>query len=390
MFPVSDLGILADDLTGACDAAAAFACRVGPVRVILDPRRGNPGVRKTALVVLNTQSRLLSPFRSRRRVARVARSLRGKAVVYKKTDSVLRGPAGAELQAMARLFPRHSLLLIPAIPEMGKTTRDGRLYERGIPAHQTAYGRDPVSPLATNDIRQIIGLSGRVAFEAPDTENQEDIARAVQRALARGNVILAGSLGLADELARCVRAVPPCPQMAPRPASAPGSTGGAPRRTLILSGSLYPTARSQLSFAASAFGEEVLDVRTGLDDHELLLRCRGKNVALLQVDMGEGRTRTEAARVLARLFRTVRLFIRSFAPDAVGIIGGETAFRILRLLGTTELRVEGREEPGLTYGVLADGELCGCAFATKGGSVGSPDACVRMVACMARQGKEPT
>jgi uncharacterized protein YgbK (DUF1537 family) len=381
MFPVSDLGILADDLTGACDAAAAFARRVGPVRVILDPRRGDPGVRKTALVVLNTQSRLLSPFRSRMRVARVARSLRDRAVVYKKTDSVLRGPSGAELQAMARLFPRHSLFLIPSIPDMGKTTRDGRLYERGIPAHQTEYGRDPVSPLTTNDIRKIVGSTGRVAFEAPDAESPADIARAVERALASGKVIVAGSLGLADELARCVQ--PPLTTVATA-----GSTARVPRRTLILSGSLYPTARAQLSLAASAFGEEILDVRTARSDHEVLQRCRGKNVALLQVDVGEARTPGEARRILARLFRTVRLVIRSYAPDAVGIIGGETAFRILRLLGTRELEVEGREEPGLTYGVIGDGELSGRAFATKGGSVGSPDACVRMVACMARRGKE--
>jgi D-threonate/D-erythronate kinase len=389
MLLVSDLGILADDLTGACDAAAAFAARIGPVQVILDPLRGGAAAAEAKLVVLNTQSRLLSPSASRRRVAKVARALRGKAIVYKKTDSVLRGAVGAELEAMARLFPRHPVYLVPAIPEMGKTTKGGRLFERGIPAHQTEYGRDPVSPLRTNDIGTIIAASGRVSFEAPDAESPQDIARTVERAFSGGQAILAGSLGLADELAR---RIPPAARdgaAAAGAGSASARAGGvAARRTLILNGSRYPTACAQLSFAAAALGEEVLDARELGSDVEMLRRCRGKSVVFLQVDAGGLPGGREARRRLDALFRSVRLLVRSCPPDAVGIIGGETAFRILRLLRVTSLEVEGRDQPGLTYGFVRDGELCGCAFSAKGGSVGSADACVRMVACMARRGKD--
>jgi uncharacterized protein YgbK (DUF1537 family) len=379
MLLVSDLGILADDLTGACDAAAAFTPRVGPVGVVLDPIRAVPAAAGTDLVVLNTQSRLLSPRASRRRVAKVARSLRGRPVIYKKTDSVLRGPAGAELQAVARLFPRHPLFVIPAIPELGKTTRDGRLFEHGIPAHQTEYGTDPISPLATNEIRQIIGASGRVDFEAPDAETSEDIARVVERALAGGTAILAGSVGLADELARCVQ-----------PRAWTIATGSVPRRVLILSGSRYRTACAQLRLAASAFDEEVLDVGLEEDERDTLQRCRGKSVVFLQLDTGEPRKRPETRRRLFSAFRRTGRIIRGYDPDAVGIVGGETAYLILRLLRTTHLRVEGREQPGVPYGIIGDGDLRGCAFATKGGSVGTPDACVRMVACMARRGRDAT
>jgi uncharacterized protein YgbK (DUF1537 family) len=278
---------------------------------------------------------------------------------------------------MARLFPRHSLFLIPAIPSIGKTTKDGRLFERGVAAQQTDYGRDPLSPVSTNDIRQIIAATGRVEVEVPDAETSEDISRAVDRALAGGASILAGSLGLADELARRVQAEAPTPR-----------AGHAPRRTLILSGSRYPTARAQLSLAASAFGETVFEVRTGGDERGVLQRCGGKSVMFLQVDPGEPGTWREARRRLAGLFRRVRRIVLAYAPEAVGIVGGETAYRILRLLRATRLEVEGREQPGLPYGVIRDGALRGCGFATKGGSVGTADACVRMVACLGRRGKD--
>jgi D-threonate/D-erythronate kinase len=298
-------------------------------------------------------------------------------VIYKKTDSVLRGPAGAELEEMARLFPRHPLFLIPAIPQLGKTTRGGRLFERGIAAHETDYGTDPLSPLLTNDIRQIIAATGRVDLEVPDAETADDISRAVERALAGGRSILAGSLGLADELARRVLPAAPTP-----------SAGRVPSRTLILSGSRYPTARAQISLAASAFGETVIEMGAGGDQRETLERCRGRSVVFLQVDPGGLGTRRGSNRRLAGLFRAVRKFVRAYGPDAVGIVGGETAYRILRLLRTGQLEVDGREQPGLPYGVIRDGALRGCAFATKGGSVGTADACVRMVACLARRGKD--
>ena len=383
---MSDLGILADDLTGACDAAASFALRVGPVRVFLDPRRGR-APRETVLAVLNTQSRLLSPRRSRLRVRRVARSLRGRPVIYKKTDSVLRGPAGAELQALAGLFAGYSVFVIPAIPEMGKTTRDGLLFEHGIPAHQTEYRKDPLSPLLTNDIRRIIGATGQVDFETADAETMEDIARAVDQALARRGVILAGSLGLADELA-CRLQPADGPAGHPPPAAREGSAASAPGRTLILSGSSYPVAHAQLGFAAAAFGEEVLRVSTDRDVSEVLPRCQGKQFVFLQIDTGEMHKRGETRWRLSALFRQVGRIIHSYGPDAVGVVGGETAYRILRLLRTTRLEVEGRGQPGLPYGVIEDGELQGCAFSTKGGSVGTPDACVRMVTCMTHRGKD--
>jgi D-threonate/D-erythronate kinase len=374
---IPDLGILADDLTGACDAAAAFAPRVGPVGVCLVPphRGGEAGT--AALTVLNTQSRLLPPWRSRLRVARAARRFAGRAVIFKKIDSVLRGPVGAELEAIARVFPRHPILVLPAVPEMGKTTRGGRLYERGRPAQETDYGGDPLSPLRTNDIREIIRSTGRAEYAIADVETQEDIFLAVGRALENRQALLVGSVGLADELARRVR---PVAREAPERRE--------PGRTLVLNGSLYPSARDQMLFAASAYGEEVLYLKADVDSTDLLERCRGKTVAFLQLDAGEPAAPREARRSYSALFSRAKLIIRSYDPDALGIVGGETAYRILRLLGATRLEVEGREQPGLPFGRICDGALGDRAFATKGGSVGSPDACARMVACLGRRGKD--
>ena len=373
----ADLGVLADDLTGACDAASVFAAACGPVRVhVRPPRRlarvtgrgtdacSSPG---TILQVVNTQSRLLRPAASRRRVAKAARLVRHATVVYKKTDSVLRGPAGAELEGISRALPGYAIHVIPAVPDLGKTTRDGCLFERGVPAHRTEYGIDPLSPLETNDIRRIIGATGQVRFTVADVETNEDLDRAVAQALEEGRVVLAGSVGLADALARRLQAT--------RWTSPPP---GRADRVLVLCGSRYAASREQMQRAASVLGREILTIVEGTSPSEAARECAGAHVALVAIQ-------TEsllAGRRLASLFGKVRQVIRSFDPNALGIIGGETAYRILRQLGAGALDVRGKIQLGVAFGTIVDGELAGRTFATKGGSVGTPDACLRMIDCL--------
>ena len=374
MVSAAELGILADDLTGACDAAAAFAPATGSVGIhVLLPRRGAADG-DAGLAVFNMQSRLLDARRSRRRATRAGRLLRDPRILYVKTDSVLRGAVGAELEGLSRAFPGRRIVLVPAIPEMGKTTSGGRLFERGIPAHLTEYGRDPVTPILTNDVRAIIGATGRVELDVEDAETALDIDRAVGRALEGGHVILAGSVGLADALARVVRSQP-----GPAPAAREG------RRVVIVCGSGYPTARGQLQRAATAFGTNVISLGKGSAVSRLVRVCKGRELVLLQIETEPVHPARRARWSLHRLFCQVGRLIRFCEPDGLGIIGGETAFRILRRLGVTRLSVDGRLEPGVAYGTIVDGALAGAGFSSKGGSVGGEDACVLMVERLRRR-----
>jgi len=379
MLTPSDLGVIADDLTGACDAAAALAPAVGPLEVIINPSHLCAFERSSSLRVINTQSRLLKAPRSRRRLMRVSRLLRGYAVIFKKTDSVLRGSAGAELEGMARTCTSHMIFVIPAIPQMGKTTRGGHLFEQGVPAHETDYGRDPLSPLATNDIRRILSATGRVEVEVEDAETDADIDRAVAKALKNEMVILAGSVGLADALARRLgegRCASPQPGLSP--------SGQPPARTMIVSGSRYPRSQEQIQLAANARGEGILEVGMGTRTAGVISRCRGKRTVFLCVDAGRLSACSLAPLALPLLFRKVLRIVRAFDPQALGLIGGETAHRLLRLLHARRLEVFGMEQQGMPYGIIRDGDFAGRVFSTKGGSVGTYDACIRMVDCMTR------
>ena len=110
--------IIADDLTGAMDAAGPFAARGLPTWVAALPEDCDPSrfVRAT-VVSVNTESRHLSPDEAARRVTEAWQQVGGEGfdIVVKKVDSTLRGnpsrrragPCGeAKSSCTARRSPR--------------------------------------------------------------------------------------------------------------------------------------------------------------------------------------------------------------------------------------------------------------------------------------------
>src|SRR5262249_16977390 len=117
--------LIADDLTGACDAGATFAGR-GPVPVFIAPAL--PGA-EWSVAFVDTESRGLSPADAsnlvRATVNRVG-ELAG-SLLFKKIDSTLRGPVGAELDALLDTSGRRMALVCPAFPGQRRTVVDGTL-----------------------------------------------------------------------------------------------------------------------------------------------------------------------------------------------------------------------------------------------------------------------
>ena len=81
MLKISDIGIIADDLTGACDVGASFAPFTGPVFVYLHSDVF-PAVSKS-LTVVNTQSRLMSAKESKVLLKKVGKNLIKTPIIFK-------------------------------------------------------------------------------------------------------------------------------------------------------------------------------------------------------------------------------------------------------------------------------------------------------------------
>jgi uncharacterized protein YgbK (DUF1537 family) len=119
-------------------------------------------------------------------------------LIYKKTDSTLRGNIGAELRAILHSFPDRRVTYAPAYPDLGRTVRNGQLYVRGVPVHQTEFAADELNPIRSSDVA---GVLDGVPATILDGESNEDIWRAAALILSGPPGIAAGPAALAAALA---------------------------------------------------------------------------------------------------------------------------------------------------------------------------------------------
>lgn len=363
---------LADDLSGALDAAAAFHHAGQRVRIELaagdwtTPEAGE-------VVGVTTETRNASPAAA---AAAVERALaRGRTVgarlVYKKIDSTLRGPLAAEIAALAHALPGVRLLFCPANPAVGRTVRDAVLRIRGVPVHETEFARDPICPVRESDLRRVLGGAGGAAVELADAESEADLAAAVARAAAAGGPwvgIGSGALAkpvaaLAPRAARALERQPPAP-LPPGPA-------------LLLCGSAHPANRVQAAHLAAARGvatRELPVAATAADSAiaAVIAHLRSAGAASLLVE----EPRHDSTAVL-RAVTTAAVAIRTATGVARWFVtGGETAFACCAALGIRRLDYLAELEPGLSlsHAETAQGPLL---LANKPGGFGSADTWIR-------------
>jgi uncharacterized protein YgbK (DUF1537 family) len=152
--------VLADDLTGAAEVGA-LAHEAG-LRVVVVTKVPRAAI-ETDVLVLDTNTRLVTPGRAAGRVkSRAARlSARPHSGVFKKTDSVLRGPVLAELSACAAAFGLQRTVLVAGNPSLGRTIHKGRCYIDGQAIDQTPFARDPHHPARSAEVLDLLHAAGR-------------------------------------------------------------------------------------------------------------------------------------------------------------------------------------------------------------------------------------
>src|ERR1700744_5357617 len=122
------LMILADDLSGACDAAIAFTSSCDPVRVRIGV---DVEPSETAYIQAGTtQSRHTSVAEAEFRIRNIVKRLPLSAELFKKIDSIFRGNTFAEIAATLRCARFDFAILAPAYPALGRTVSEGTLHIR--------------------------------------------------------------------------------------------------------------------------------------------------------------------------------------------------------------------------------------------------------------------
>lgn len=363
---------LADDLSGALDAAAAFH-HLGRrrVRIFLAPEDWTGG-EGDDVIALTTETRNASPERAAAEVARAIAhgTARGGRLIYKKIDSTLRGQVAAEMAALAAALPGARILFAPANPKVGRTVGDGVLLVHGVPVAETEFARDPMSPVRESVIRRLLGAVASERVMIPDTAGEDDLAAAVTRMDAAGGAWVGVGSGA---LARPVAARRARGSVAAR---SPGGAAKIPAGpALMICGSAHPGNRAQADLLARE--RQVVPHVVRASDPAAAARAARVNLShgrgaalLLETERGE------SAQVLRALTEAATRVLAATGVARVFATGGETAFALCQALGVRALEFGAEIEPGLSvsYASRREGPF---ALAVKPGGFGDARTWVR-------------
>ena len=389
------LAIVADDLTGAADAAVAFAMRGHATRVLLDPSFAADG----AVVALTSESRHLPSLAAAARVREIARHLSDVPWLYKKIDSTLRGNPAEELFALMDESGETRAVVAPAFPAQGRTTILGQQLLDGVALEETSFGCEITTSLLPQifetdgeyrAIRQI-GLTDvrqgdrrlKALFADPspgviivDAATETDLDSIAAAALAAGIRLLCGSAGLCHALARLIAPLSTDRTEQPQP-----SAGGP---VLAIAGSQHLNTLAQVD-AARAFGTVIIEPR-GRSSRETA-RIIKASLSFLNINrdliISSRRIDTSAAGdrdVAEWLAHVVARIVEHRSLGGLILTGGEVATAVCRRLNAGAIDLHGEVQPGIPAGRLRGGSLDLLPVITKAGGFGEPNTLVSAIA----------
>ena len=356
---------LADDLSGALDAAAAFHHAGRRVRVVLSPVDWTSRDHDEVIGVTTETRNAPAEVASATVLNAIAHGrAQGARLIYKKIDSTLRGPVAAELGAVAAAMPDARILFAPANPAVGRTVCDGRLLVRGVPVAETEFARDPIFPVRQSELRAFVGALGGERIVIPDTVTHADLAVCVVQLTAGGaNWVPVGSGALARAVAD-QRARPAFLRTHQISTVAAGPI-------LLVSGSANALNRAQAEELHGQRGVPVCELR--IEDVAGTVRAAvdalGRSGSLSLV---VGSARTDSGVALHAIAEAAAQIITQANVRRLFVTGGESSFAICRMLEIPALDLLAEIETGvcLAHGVGRDGDRL---LAVKPGGFGGTE-----------------
>jgi uncharacterized protein YgbK (DUF1537 family) len=363
---MSGLYLVADDLTGALDSAAAFCGRFGSIPVYLDASHADDDPHAAVDLASRDGDAPAIDDLDPRIVERLATA----QIAYKKIDSRLRGHWTIELAALMKSGAFDICVMAPAFPAHGRTTVDGRQLVAAADSSEVVEVIDLVEDLQQVGLRvrriDRSAISNGASFQVEDVDvllcdassdhDLQEIVRSTGLRLPHDRPMLwCGSSGLARAIAEVD--APAAPQL------------GRPVLTII--GSRHPVALQQVAEAVTrdiiveAIEDHGLDAAAFRIDDALL----HTGACVLTFAFPERTPERAAAVAIATRLQALLPLIRP--PSSVIVSGGQTLLGVCRAVDATCLVVDGERSPGAPHSTISGGRWNGVGVWLKSGGFGS-------------------
>ncbi len=422
------LTIFADDLTGALDCAAAFASNGNRTIVVPGYKSHDPTGYDVVSIDMDTR-RLRPEIASNMVYVGVLHLSRlDRRVRFVKIDSTLRGHPGIEIGATAAASSAAITLIAPSFPATGRTVRYGLLDVRGVPLAATEVGKDPLSPVSSSSVVDVLAEHSRLPIskialdeirsgrlhsrlaeltsdrDGPflvvcDAETDEDLDSVVEAGLRfesfeisvgageRKGVVFAGSAGLASALAR---------QTVSAGASGRVESPNFTSPILLITASQRTLAEKQIEALSATLDVEShyisIDVTPDgtsspatLDRETMSAALESRrDIAIRAVASGDlnsmslSAVRKAADSIAEQLGQLVASLVSQHQIGGIVIIGGDTARETLLSMEADGIVLAAEPLPGVAVGTVSGGKLDRVTIATKAGAFGDSQTLVEL------------
>jgi uncharacterized protein YgbK (DUF1537 family) len=341
------LTVIADDFTGAAEIAAIALDHGLSTQILREPT----AIPHIDAIVFDTDTRARAPAEAARKVAPFAAIAREAELIFKKTDSVLRGPVRAELESILAATARRRCLLVPQNPGKGRVIIGGRYQINGQDISQTPFATDPLHPVTTSDVIQMVGENGPfpIHYAAPGS------------ILPKEGLLIAGG-STQPELNRWARQI----DAETLPAggaeffaamlAARGFKNQPTAHPAELTGSLLAVCGSTAGSSRTTHGSLFLPIpdddlardSTQLEQWKSRVRemMRQSGAAFISTPL---RLHVRPDEIEKRLADMVGSIVASYRPRWILIEGGQTASAIISRMNWTRFSVHGQFAPGVGH-----------------------------------------
>lgn len=416
------LAVIADDFTGANDTGVQFSKRGLKSIVVTDVGNIENVSDKPDVLVIDTESRFDDRKTAYGKVSEAVKVLKrhGFNYIYKKLDSTLRGNIGSEIAGAMDAAGVNLTIVVPALPVNGRTTIGGIHLVHQIPLQMTEIAQDPITPVQHSYIPDIIALQTDkkvdivnlqevmkgtknivkkirelvfrgVEIVVLDALTNEDLNRIAKSIPQLGELIIAGSAGLAEHL-------PDALKLADREKAAHGSV-------VVIAGSVSDVTREQINFAAMDVCVEIIDIdiekvlsdryheelnnlverigKLAINDRDVIIRSaetREKVEFARKLGTKQGLTEKQVSEKIAHFMGELSYNIcKRVKVRGIVLTGGDVAIKAVEYIGASGIIIKDEILPGIPYGYFIDKNFNDLPVVTKAGAFGQKDALIKIM-----------
>ena len=371
---MSVIRILADDLTGALDTAAAFA---GEVPVFIDtPPAPGEAYFDSAISVVATPTRDVSPDDLPALLQPVVDWLCSADLAYKKVDSLLRGNTFAEIAWLLGQGRFAGAVFAPAFPAQGRLTFNNRQWV-AKPGQALQVVASPLceafAELQMSVRASAESLGGGRDVWIPEVRDDDDLDRVAAQSASpvRQRRLWCGSAGLAHAIARTWRLAPAAVTAPPRQ-----------RRdgpTVLISASFQPVLYAQWEALKGALPTPAIAERARREEIDRATSLAREGAPHARFDLSPRRemTRDESMALLQQ--NILRIVDGLPQPGQLLIVGGDTLLAICRATGAHALLAGASIRTGWGCASLVGGAWDGTRCYSRSGAFGGADDLLMMI-----------